>query len=362
MQARSWLRAARYAWPVVALVVPLGILVALTGSVGSVVYDRTVTEGLIKIVAVVGLYIFVGNSGILSLGHVAFMGIAAYASTWQTCCPRLKPITMSGLPDALVGTSVPVLPASIISGLLAAVVAFLIGLVLMRLTRIAVAIATMATLFIFNVIYSNWDSVTQGTGSLVGLPMYVTPVVAFGWATIAIVAAYVYQRSRFGLALRTTRDDEVAASSIGISVYWQRIIAFTVSAFFLGIAGVLHGHYLGTIKVATFFLDLTFITLAMLVVGGRNSLAGAVVGVVVVSTVVELMRRVEAGVTIGGTVYDAPPGVEGVVLGLIMVTILVFRPNGLMVGREIPWPFGARTGSSGEGPATRSAPREDARR
>ena len=335
-------RVTRAVWPVVGLIVPLAVLVALTGSVGSVAYDRTVTEGLIKIVAVVGLYIFVGNSGILSLGHAAFMGIAAYVSTWQTCCPRLKPITMAGLPDVLLSTTVPTLPASIIAGLLAAAAAFVIGLVLMRLSRIAIAIATMAVMFIFNVIYSNWDSVTQGAGSLVGLPMYVNPSVAFAWAAIAIVVAYLYQRSRFGLALRTTRDDEVAASSVGISVYWQRLIAFTLSAFFLGIAGVLHGHYLGTIKVATFFLDLTFITLAMLVVGGRNSLAGAVVGVVVVSTVVELMRRVEAGVTIGGAELNAPPGVQGVVLGLIMVMILVFRPEGLMMGREVPWFFGLR--------------------
>ena len=74
---------------------------------------------------------------------------------------------------------------------------------------------------------------------------------------------------------------------------------------------MLHGHYLGTIKVATFFLDLTFITLAMLVVGGRNSLAGAVVGVVVVSTVVELMRRVEAGVTIGRRGAERAAGRSG---------------------------------------------------
>ena len=327
----------RGAWPVLGLAIPLAIIVLLSGAF-SVVFERIVTEALIKLVAVIGLYIFIGNSGALSLGHVAFMGIAAYASAWQTCCPGLKPITMSGLPQFLQTTTVPNVPALLLSATAAMMVAAIVGTVLMRLERVAIAIATMASLFIFSVIYSNWGSVTQGTGSIVGLPMYLDPFVAYFWAVTAMIIAFAYQNSRWGKAMRAAREDEVAASSVGINVYLQRLIAFTLSAFVAGIAGVLFGHYLGTIKVATFSLNITFITLAMLIVGGRNSLAGAVVGVVVVTAVVESMRRLEVGFTLFDREISAPAGIEGIVLGLVMILILRFRPDGIMRGRELLWP------------------------
>jgi branched-chain amino acid transport system permease protein len=151
---------------------------------------------------------------------------------------------------------------------------------------------------------------------------------------VAMAAAYIFQESRFGLALRASREDVVSAKASGINVFGVRLLALVISAFFKSIAGVLYGHYLGTISVDVFWLDTTFITLAMLVVGGSRSLAGAVVGVLSMTALTEILRRVEGGFTIGSISISAPDGLQQIALALVMILILVFRPQGLMGGRK----------------------------
>lgn len=327
-----------FAWSVLALTLPLGVLALLLSMSGSVALEQTAIEALIKIVAVVGLYIFIGNSGIMSFGHVAFMGIGAYAAAWQTCCPMLKPIVMSGLPDVLLNNTVPNFPASVASGVLAAVISLAAGAVILRLNGIAASIASFSLLFIVNVIYSNADRFTQGVGSIVGLPAYVTPAVAYAWACAAIVLACLYHRSRFGVALRACREDEVAARAAGINVYAQRLIAFILSAFLLGVSGALYGSLLGTISVDTFFLDMTFMLVAMLVVGGIRSVAGAVVGATAVSAVVEVFRQLQNGFDVGAIHVALPAGFQGIALALFMLLTLIFRRQGITGGREAVLP------------------------
>ncbi|MEQ8348757.1 MAG: branched-chain amino acid ABC transporter permease [Sneathiellaceae bacterium] len=342
------LAALRWAWPALSLVLLLAAVVLAALAIGDTGLSRTVTEGLIFVVVVVGLYIFIGNSGILSFGHTAFMAVGAYASAWATCCPALKKFTMNGLPGFLLDHTYDVLTAALAAGLLAALFAFVTGLVLMRLSGVAATIATLALLFIVHVTYSNWESLTRGKGSLVGLPTYVDPWVALAWATAAIALAWTYQRSRFGLVLRASREDEVAARASGTNVYLQRLLAFVLSAFVTGIGGVLHAHYLGTLQIDNYFLNITLMTLAMLVVGGRNSLAGAVAGVAAVTLVVEVFRRLENGIALGGGLeFALPNGVQQLALAGTMLLILILRPAGLLGRWEIPWP-----GRRAAGPGT----------
>lgn len=300
--------------------------------------ERTITDAMIKVVTVTAMYMFIGNSGVISFGSAAFVAIGAYATAWQTCCPGLKAMTMTGLPDLLRYNSVPNLPAIMSAGLLAAIVGFAIGIPIMRLSGVAASIATLAVLGIVNVTYSNWNSVTLGTLSVVGLPFYVNIWIALAFASLTIVAAYVLQTSRFGIALRASREDEVAARSAGIRIWRSRVIAWTLSSFFLGIGGALYGHFIGVISVNAFYLDLTFICLAMLVVGGTRSLAGAVVGVLVVSLASEILRQFESGVTIGSVIVKAPEGIQEVTLGLAMLLVLIRFPRGLTGGREMRLP------------------------
>ena len=100
----------------------------------------------------------------------------------------------------------------------------------MRMGGIAASIGTFAVLVIFNTVYSNWASWTFGSSTLVGIPIYVTDWIALGWVIFALIGATIYQKSRFGLALRASREDEVAARAVGIHVRRERLIGFGLSA------------------------------------------------------------------------------------------------------------------------------------
>lgn len=326
--------AARHQAPVL-LIILLGLIAATTMLVEADGFQVTLTEMFIRIVAVVGLYVFIGNSGIISFGQIGFMCIGAYAAAWATAEPAFKSIMLSGLPSLLRENQYHFLVAIGGAMLLPALVALLLGLAIMRLSGTAAPIATFAFLIIVNSVYSNWDSLTAGVSSIVGIPTVVGPWTAYLFAGFAILVGYLFQISRFGLMLRATRDDEVAARASAVKVVQVRLIAFVLSAALTGIAGGLYAQFLGILTVDPFYLSLTFITIAMLVVGGMSSLTGAVIGVVCVTAIVEFLRVLERGFGVGGTTIALPQGSQEIGLGIVMALILLFRPSGLADGREI---------------------------
>lgn len=325
------------AWPIIVLSLVLVVIVAAAGQASPSV-QRVVTEMLIRVVIVVGAYIFIGNSGVLSFGHVGFMAIGAYVTAWLTIPVAQKPYVLPDLPAFLATAEWSTLPAALVAGAAASLVALLFGFALMRLSGIAASIGTFALLVIVQSVFSHWDEMTGGASSLYGLPTYTTMTVALAWAVVTMIAAFVYQQSNSGFRLRGSREDPVAAASFGVNIHRERLTAFVVSAFFVGIGGVLHAHFLGIVVASSFFLATTFLLIAMLVIGGISSLSGAVVGVVAVSLLAELLRRAEAGIDLGILVIPGGPGLREVGLAFVMLVILVFRPNGLMNGREIGMP------------------------
>jgi branched-chain amino acid transport system permease protein len=321
----------------VMLMVALLAIAALSYQFGSRAFNRTVVEMFINIMVVVGLYVFVGNSGLLSFGHISFMCLGAYMTAWLTIPPVMKSITLKGLPTWLLHTKLPMWAATPISGVFAALFALVVGRVIMRLSGIAASIATFGLLGVVNNVYSNWDSVTGGQGSIVGTPA--TMNVWNGWlgAAVAIAIAYLYSISRSGLALRAARDEAVAASASGIDIVRERLVAFVVSAFIIGLAGALYAHFLSIVNPGSFYLRTTFITLSMLVVGGMYSLSGAVAGVVVISALIEMFRDLEKGVSLGGLTIALPNGVQEIAIGIITIVILMYLPTGLTRNREFSW-------------------------
>jgi branched-chain amino acid transport system permease protein len=324
------------ATPVLLIVVLLAIA-GLTYQFGSRAFNRTVVEMFINIMVVAGLYVFVGNSGLLSFGHISFMCLGAYATAWLSIPPVMKSITLKGLPAWLLQTQLPMWIATPISGVVAALFALVVGRVIMRLSGIAASIATFGLLGVVNNVYSNWDSVTGGQGSIVGIPPTMNAWIGWLGAAVAIAIAYLYSISRSGLALRATRDDSVAASASGIDIVRERLIAFVVSAFIIGLAGALYAHFLSIVNPGAFYLRTTFITLSMLVVGGMYSLSGAVSGVVVISALIEMFRNLEKGVSLGGLTIALPNGVQEIAIGIITMVILMYLPTGLTRNREFSW-------------------------
>jgi len=321
-------------WALVAVVL-LIVLAAQFG--GGVVAQRRVILGLVNIVAVVGLYIFMGNSGVLNFSSVAFMAIGAYTSALLTMPAGMKNTFLPDLPAWLASAQIPSLAGAVAGGGVAGAVALVVGWPIMRLSGIGAAIATMSLLIICYIVLGNWNSLTGGQQSLMGLPAYVGLWTAGVWAIVAIIIAYVYQETRWAIALRASREDEVAARASGVRIVRQRLIAFVLGAFVCGIAGALFAHFLGTLRVESFYLDPTFLYIAMLVVGGMRSLTGAVVGTVSISLLTEILRLLEVGIPLPGTgvTLTTPPGLGDVALAAIMLLIIMFRPQGITGGREI---------------------------
>lgn len=325
---------ARHQTPAI-LIALLTIIVCLSLLGESDTLQVTLTEMFIRVVVVIGLYVFIGNSGIISFGQIGFMCIGAYAAAWATGEPTFKQIMLQGLPTFLQENQYPFLAAMGGAMVLPAAVALCLGFAIMRLSGTAASIATFAFLIIVNSVYSNWDSVTAGVSSIIGIPTVVGPWTAYIFAAVAVLVAYLFQVSRIGLMLRASRDDEVAARASAVHVLRMRLAAFVLSAALVGLGGGLYAQFLGILTVDPFYLGLTFITIAMLVVGGMSSLTGAVIGVLAVTAVVEILRALERGVEFGNTAFSLPSGSQEIGLGIVMALILIFRPTGLTRGREL---------------------------
>lgn len=336
MQTRPSVLARTVSTPIL-LTLILGAIAVATALFAGGPLARTVTEMFIRVMIVVGLYTFVGNSGVISFGHIGFMCLGAYATAWFTIPPAMKRISLRGLPDIIAHNQLPLPLSLFLATIFTAAVGYVFGRVLMRLSGIAASIATFAMLAVINTVYSNWQSVTGATSSIVGIPMRTGVWTALTGAVAAIVVAYVYAISRSGLALRASRDEAIAASASGVDMVRERLVAFVVSAAIIGLAGALYAHFLGVVNPDAFYMNLTFITLSMLVVGGMNSLSGAVIGVITLSAIIELLRWLEKGVSIGGVAFGLPNGVQEIAIGAIMIVILMFRPSGLTRNQEIVW-------------------------
>ncbi len=235
--------------------------------------------------------------------------------------------------DFLRDTTVGNIPSLFAAGLVAGVFALLVGLPLMRLSGLAAGIATFAVLEITNNILRYYEKIGPGLNTFSSVSETTDLRQAAIGAVAVIVAAFAYQRSRFGRQLRATREDPAAARAVGVSVYRQRLGAFALSGFLAGLAGGLYVHFL-PINVDAVYLDLTFITLAMLVIGGSTSLWGAVVGALAVSALDSVLANAENGIELAGRTVEVPAGTRIVVVSALMALVLILRPSGLTGGRE----------------------------
>jgi branched-chain amino acid transport system permease protein len=322
------------------LVVGLIVLALLSfGLAGlSVGFHDFVLTVLINLILVVGMYIFIGNSGVLSFGHISFMALGAYAAALVSIPTTQKQFLLPHLPHFLAHAQLGTVPSILIGAALAGVIALIVGVPLMRLSGIAASIATLAVLVITNIVLGEWDSLTGGRTALVGVPITTTTGSALVWCALAIIAAWLFQHSRVGLRLRASREDPVAARAAGIGITRERLIAFALSAVVVGVGGALYGHRIGSFAPNDFYFHLTFFLIAMLVVGGIKSLSGAVVGTLTVSVIQEIIGRLENGEGVGPIHLHLRDGVTDSVLAILVLVIMIMRPGGITGGRELVMP------------------------
>lgn len=337
---RDSARQALLSWLPLALGLALLALLSLTLRTISIGFDNFILTLLINLTVVVGIYLFVGNSGVVSFGQISFMALGAYAAALVTIPLQQKEFLLPNLPGFIASAHMGTIPSILLGGAIAAAIGAILAVPLMRMSGIAASIATLAVLVITWVVLGQWDALTGGKTALVGVPVTTTVPSALVWTVLAIAGALLFQRSRIGLRLRASREDPIAAHGVGIGIVRERIIAFTLSAFIVGVGGGLYGHRLGAFAPDDFYFHLTFFTLAMLVVGGINSLSGAIVGTIVVSVIQEILGRLENGEGVGPLHVSLRDGVTDAVLAALVLVILIFRPEGITGGRELGWPGG----------------------
>jgi branched-chain amino acid transport system permease protein len=305
---------------------PLVLIAVLGNALASPADLRIIINFLITLVLVLAIQSFSGNSGIVSFGHVGFMGVGAYVAAILTIPPAIKEGLMPALPNVLTDNTVPFVPAVLIGAAAGAAVASVIGLALTRMQEGAMAMATIGVLVIFFVVFDNWEGVTRGATGVFGIPRSTTVWAALIFAIVAIFICRLFRESNPGLELRASRTDSLAAEALGSNVVRLRWWAWSLSGAIMGMGGALWAQYNIAFGPKQFFFALTFNLLAMLVVGGLGSVSGAIIGAFVVTFVFEVMRRIEEDVDV--------PGITQIAVAALILLVLYRRPNGLLGLRE----------------------------
>lgn len=269
-------------------------------------------------IAGIGLMLLVGYTGLVSLGHAAFLAIGAYAHAY---------LLSRGWP----------LPVSILSAtLLTALVGGVVGLPALRMTGIYLAVATLAFAIIVEEILVDWESVTGGfRGMSVPPPRFaglrLDDPGSYYYLCLAILllgmlAALNLLRSPTGRAMRAIRDSEISAQAMGIHLAYTKSLAFAISAGFTGLAGALFAHKIGYLAPDAFTLLTSIQLLLMVVVGGLGSLHGVIYGAIFIGLLPQAIALMRDGLP---EKVAQIPGLEPGIFGLILVLVLLYEPLGI---------------------------------
>jgi branched-chain amino acid transport system permease protein len=317
-------------------IIALSVVLALLQASGQAFWQGLVINIGIFIILTVSLNLSNGFTGVFSLGQIGFMALGAYASAILTLPLRVKAEYLPNLPAWLAtihfdfsfgAFPLGFLLATLLAALFVSLIALLVGLVLMRLSGHFVAVATLGFLVIVRVILFNADDFTRGSRTFSNVTPYTDLWWVWVWAGLTIYVVWQIKFSSFGRSMFAQREDRAAAQAIGIAVMPPRLLAFVVSAFFTAVAGSLYAHFITSFSPTVFYFDLTFRVVTMLVIGGMGSVSGSVIGVLLVSALAEILRRIED--------VNQLYGLSGVVLAVIFILIIIFRREGLLGSREI---------------------------
>jgi branched-chain amino acid transport system permease protein len=332
--------------------------------------ERVVTAMLIDAIMVIGIQVYIGNTGVLSFGHIGFGAIAGYAFAVFAINPTRKGSVIANAPFGLAKTEMGDLAAMVLAVLVTLVAAVIIGLGLARSGArsgaVSATVITLGLLFGTHEVATSWTNLTGGDRvglsfsigeSLDGrLPVYLA-------LAGAIVAARLFAQSRSGRLAAAAREDNLAARAMGANPLVQQMVALLLSVVIVSVAASLRVYEVGTILPDFFFFDYTLLTLVMLIVGGRNSVTGALLGVGLITAGRELARELGTeGFEFFGIGLDGAPldwlfreGLPRVFLGGAMLAFMLYRPTGMLNDWELDEWLYARFGRRRENAPPRMA-------
>jgi len=301
-------------------------------------HSRDLAQAGVFFIAIVGLNILTGYTGLVSLGQGAFMGLGAYTATilqlrWGT--PLLLNLLCGGAVATLAGV--------------------LVGLPSLRVKGLYLAIATIAAGVLAHFLFSHLPALTGGPSGL-----SVPPARIFGvdldtsaklyWVIVPITvllllgAANLF-RTRVGRAFIAVRDRDISAEVLGIPLLRTKLLSFAISSFYAGIAGGLFAYFFRAVTPESFPLLMSIFFLAAVIVGGMGTILGSVLGAVFMTLVPELLKLVVGMLPLGGNATLVLSPVRTIVFGALIIGFLIFEPLGLAeIWRRVRrtfhlWPF-----------------------
>lgn len=324
--------------------------------------ERLVTVMLIDAIIVIGIQIYVGNTGVLSFGHIGFGAVAGYAFAVFAIAPSEKVKRIPNAPFGLVDVDMNVWLALAAAVAIVLVLAVLLGIGLARSGAesgaVSATVITFALLFVTHEVARNWPDLTGGARA--GLTFKIgqsldsrVPILLVLF--FSILAGRLYAQSRSGRLAVAAREDNLAARAMGVNPMVQQMVALLISVVVVSLGAGLKVYETGSILPDLFFFDYALLTLTMLIVGGRNSVTGAMTGVVVMTIGREFTRRLgQDGFEFFGIGLDDAPldwvfreNLQTVFLGLSMLGFMIWRPLGLLDDWELDgWAwrrFGSRS-------------------
>lgn len=305
---------------------------------------RTVLQmGAIYALVAVSMNLLNGFTGLFSLGQAGFMAVGAYTFAILTIPVNAKPgvYYLYGVADGIKNIEMPVIPALIIAGIVAALFAFLIGAPVLKLKSDYFAIATLGFSEIVRMLIASsaFVKITNGSFGLKKIPGFSSFYDPFIVAGICIALIVLLINSSYGRAFKAIRDDEIAAEAMGVNLAKTKLLAFCISSFFAGIGGALLAQYLGAITSTTFPVKLTYDILLIVVIGGMGSVTGSVISsFIVIASKEWWLRFLDQEHFWGGVkVPLLKPGFRMVVFSVILMVVVLFFRRGLMGNSEFSW-------------------------
>jgi branched-chain amino acid transport system permease protein len=262
-----------------------------------------VIEVGIFIILAVSLNVAAGYLGQLPLGHAGFMAVGAYSAAifWRSDL-------LSGVPDIIGGI--------IFSGIMAAIFGIIIGVPALRLKGDYLAIITLGFGEIIRVVIINMAWLTGGTPGLLGIPRHTIFVLLYSCVIITCIVIHMMMKSRHGRAILSLRENEIAAESCGVKTTYYKVMAFSLAAFFAGVAGSFYAGTLGMLTPGPFNFMKSINILVMVVLGGMGSMFGSIIAATILTALPLILQ--------GFNDYRL------IVYALILIIVMIFKPSGLM--------------------------------
>lgn len=258
----------------------------------------------INCIAALGVSLFTGFTGVFTLGHAGYMAIGAYTAAILT-----------------VQYEVNFIGAIIAGGLVAMIFAYLIGIPTLKLVGDYYTIASLGLGEAIRLVIENWESVTRGARGYPGIDSYTSMTVAISFLAVMATGMFFLVNSNYGRAFKACRDDYVAASLLGFNTAKFRVLSLAISGFYCGISGALLGGFMSFIQPVMFDMAKSTELVSIVVFGGLGSMSGCLIGTTILTLVTELFRPISQ--------------YRMLVYGLVLVFVMVLRPEGIMGTNEL---------------------------